>query len=47
MEKLDALPNFKKWAQNVRENPSVLKIYDGKAIIESTKKRLAKMAAAK
>ena len=46
-EKLDALPNFGKWAQTVRKHPNVLRIYDGKAILEQTKKRLAKMAAAK
>ena len=46
-EKLDKLPNFGKWAQAVRQRPGVLRMYNGKAIVEGTKKRVAKMAAAK
>ena len=46
-ERLDALPNFGKWARAVREHPNARRIYDGKAVLESTKSRLAKMAAAK
>ena len=46
-EKLDALPSFRKWARAVRENQNVLRIYDGKTILENTKRRLAKIAASK
>jgi glutathione S-transferase len=46
-EKLDALPNFAKWAKAVRARPSVMGIYDAKKILEATKTRLAKMAAEK
>ena len=46
-EKLDALPNFAKWAKVVRARPSVTGIYDAKKVLEGTKARLAKMAAAK
>lgn len=46
-QQLDALPNFAKWAKEVRARPSVLKIYDAKATLEGTKERLAKMAAEK
>jgi glutathione S-transferase len=46
-EKLNALPNFAKWAEAVRTRPSVTGIYDAKKILEGTKVRLAKMAAEK
>jgi len=46
-EKLNALPNFSKWAEAVRARPSVTGIYDAKKILENTKVRLAKMAAEK
>jgi glutathione S-transferase len=46
-EKLNALPNFAKWAEAVRTRPSVTGIYDAKKILEGTKARLAKMAAEK
>ena len=45
-EKLDALPNFAKWAKVVRARPSVNGIYDAKKVLEVTKAKLAKMAAA-
>lgn len=46
-EKLNALPNFAKWAEAVRARESVTGIYDAKKILKGTKVRLAKMAAAK
>lgn len=46
-EKLDALPNFAKWAKAVRARPSVTGIYDAQSILQRTKERLAKMAADK
>lgn len=46
-EKLNALPNFAKWAKEVRARPSVTGIYDAKKILEGTKVRLAKMKAEK
>ena len=47
IKKLDALPNFGRWARLVRERESVLGIYDEEVVVRGTKERLAKMAAAK
>ncbi|KAL2269350.1 hypothetical protein VTJ83DRAFT_1534 [Remersonia thermophila] len=40
-------PNFTRWAEAVAKHPSVTSIYDEPAIIEGTKKRIAKLLAAK
>lgn len=45
IKKLDALPNFSKWAKNVRENESVLKIYDADAFVPAFKKKMKSMMA--
>ncbi|OQO06459.1 hypothetical protein B0A48_08242 [Cryoendolithus antarcticus] len=45
VERLDALPNFGKWAKLVRERESVNKVYDGASIAKNTKARLEKMKA--
>lgn len=48
VKKLDSLPNFSKWAKAVRENESVLKIYDERSFVELFKKKIkANMAAQK
>jgi glutathione S-transferase len=44
IEKLDALPNFSKWAKAVQERESVRKNYDGEGIAVKTKAKLGKMA---
>jgi len=44
---LDALPNFTKWAQNVRQVPSALGIWDAPKVVERTKERLDRMKQAK
>lgn len=45
IKKLDALPNFSKWAAAVRQNESVLKIYDAEAFIPAFKKKMKSMLA--
>lgn len=44
-EKLNALPNFGKWAKAVRERESVNKIYDREVVVARTKERIGKMVA--
>ena len=40
-------PNFVQWSDAVSAHPSVTSIYDERKIIEATKARIAKFAAAK
>jgi glutathione S-transferase len=43
---LEKLPNVSKWAKAVISEPSVLKIWDEKAVIDNTVARVEKMKAA-
>ena len=42
-KKLDALPNFGRWAKAVREHPSVTKIWDGPAFVEGFARKYGKV----
>ena len=42
IKKLEALPNFGKWAKAVLENPSVLSIWDQDKVIAATLKRFGR-----
>jgi glutathione S-transferase len=44
-KKLDALPNFGKWAKAVRNHKSVLKIWDGPAFMEAFNRKYGKVFA--
>ena len=45
VDKLDALPNFSKWAKAVQGNESVLGIWDEKNVVESFKKKMKSVLA--
>jgi glutathione S-transferase len=45
VEGLDALPNFKRWSEQIRKEPSVLSIWDGPKFVARTTQRLERMKA--
>jgi len=45
VEGLDGLPNFKAWASSIRQEKSVLSIWDGDKFVDRTQTRLERMKA--
>jgi glutathione S-transferase len=45
VEGLDGLPNFKAWASSIRQEKSVLSIWDGHKFVDRTRTRLERMKA--